>query len=135
MLQVTDGARFSASGRLPSWLADYSAFCGDSYVGVSGAKPREATMLADPLLIFEEGRPPDRPLPAYFASVGTKDPLKGDTQRLAAAVEKLGGTCEARYYPGGIHAFHAFVWQRRARQCWTDTFDFLERVLSAQAAG
>jgi len=130
-LQVTNAARFGERSRIPSWLADYSAFCGDSYIGIAGAQPREETMLADPLLIFEAGQAPDRPLPAYFASVGTKDPLMVDTQRFAAALEKLGANCEARYYPGGIHAFHAFIWQRRARQCWRDTFDFLDRVLAA----
>ena len=35
--------------------------------------------------------------------------------------------CEARYYPGGIHAFHAMVWNPAARRCWRDALAFLDR--------
>ena len=35
--------------------------------------------------------------------------------------------CEARYYPGGIHAFHALVWDPSARRCWRDALAFLDR--------
>ena len=32
----------------------------------------------------------------------------------------------ARYYPGELHAFHAFIWRTQARQCWADWFEFAE---------
>ena len=53
--------------------------------------------------------------------------LLRDTRRMASALGALGATAEARYYPGGIHAFHAFVWRAEAQRCWRDTYDFLDR--------
>ncbi|MFU8803138.1 MAG: alpha/beta hydrolase, partial [Bradymonadaceae bacterium] len=87
------------------------------------------TDLANPLLLLEEGIAPDRPLPPFFAPVGTRDPLLDDTRRLKAALEALDVPCEARYYPGELHAFHAFLWRAQARKCWTDTFTFLDHWL------
>jgi acetyl esterase len=94
--------------------------------------PGPATALADPLRILEEksrdaARGWDRPLPPFFAPVGTRDPLLDDTRRLARALDELGVPCEARYYPGGIHAFHALVWDPAARRCWRDALAFLDR--------
>jgi acetyl esterase len=87
--------------------------------------------LADPLVVFErgEGLHVDRPLPPFFAAVGTRDPLLDDTRRLQKALGALGVPCEARYYPGGIHAFHALVWDPAARRCWRDALAFLDRHL------
>jgi acetyl esterase len=69
----------------------------------------------------------ERPLPPFFAPVGTKDPLLDDTRRLEKALASLGVPCEARYYPGGYHAFHALVWDPSARRCWRDALAFLDR--------
>ena len=69
----------------------------------------------------------DRPLPPFFAPVGTRDPLLDDTRRLEKALGALDVPCEARYYPGGIHAFHAMVWDPAARRCWRDALAFLDR--------
>ena len=44
----------------------------------------------------------------------------------------LGVPCEARYYRGGIHAFHALVWDPAARQCWRDALAFLDRHMRAR---
>lgn len=71
----------------------------------------------------------DRPLPPFFAPVGTRDPLLDDTRRLEKALRRLQVPCEARYYPDEIHAFHALVWRRQARICWRDALAFLEREL------
>jgi len=93
----------------------------------------ETIHLADPLVLFERaalGQAAfDRPLPPFFAAVGTRDPLLPDTRRLEKALAALGVPCEARYYPGGIHAFHAIVWQKTARRCWHDALAFLDRHL------
>ena len=89
--------------------------------------------LADPLRVIETaaGVPHEdhfaRPLPPFFAPVGTKDPLLDDTRRLEKALCALGVPCEARYYPGGYHAFHALVWDPSARRCWRDALAFLDR--------
>jgi acetyl esterase len=76
----------------------------------------------------------ERPLPAFFAPVGTRDPLLDDTRRLEKALTNLGVPVEARYYPGGIHAFHAMVWDPAARRCWRDALAFLDRALRVEPA-
>jgi len=111
-----------------------------SYLHGHSPVPGPTTALADPLRMPEEaGRavPPgaagaswwDRPLPPLFAPVGTRDPLLDDTRRLEKALAALNVPCEARYYPGGIHAFHALVWDPAARRCWRDALAFLDRNL------
>jgi len=89
--------------------------------------------LADPLLFFERGKKPERPLPPFFLPVGTKDILLDDTRRLGVALRNLGVTAEEKYYPGEVHAFHAFVMRKAARQCWADTYAFLDRHVPTRA--
>ena len=87
-----------------------------------------------------------RPLPFWIDSMlrdGSKtylqhssetalaDPLLDDTRRLEKALEILGVPVEARYYPGGIHAFHALIWNPAARRCWRDALAFLDRHMPA----
>lgn len=90
--------------------------------------------LANPILLLERGERPVRPLPSFFASVGTADVLLDDTRRLAKALEALGTRCEARYYPREVHAFQAFVWREQARACWRHTHEFLEATLGEPAS-
>ncbi|MEK6606195.1 MAG: alpha/beta hydrolase [Myxococcota bacterium] len=137
LLQVSDTARLGRDRKLPWWLADRLTEVSDAYLGAAAqgaGTPRRVGCgsldLADPLLVFERGQPPDRPLPPFFAAVGTRDPLLDDTRRLARALERLGGTCEARYYDGEPHAFHALVFRRNARRCWRDAFAFLDRYVA-----
>ncbi|RMG93719.1 MAG: hypothetical protein D6705_18210 [Deltaproteobacteria bacterium] len=128
MLQVSDPERFRRRRNLPAYLVDRLTEVRDAYLGVPGRGGLVEAPLADPLCLLEEGGPPPRPLPPFFAPVGTRDPLLDDTRRLARAVERLGGTCRASYYPGQIHAFHAFMLTKAARACWAETFEFLEQV-------
>ena len=78
-------------------------------------------------MILERGEAPERPLPAFFVPVGTRDPLLDDTRRLKKAVDALGVPCAAMYYPGEVHAFHALVWRKEAQRCWRDCLAFTER--------
>jgi acetyl esterase len=48
---------------------------------------------------------------------------------LGAALERMGVTCDTRYYAGEVHAFHAMVWRPAARRAWRDTFAFLDRFV------
>lgn len=89
--------------------------------------------LLDPLVVLEQRPTLARPLPPFLIPVGTKDPLIDDSRRLHAAIEALGGDARVRYYPGEIHAFHAFVWREQARACWDHTYDFLEETLAHSA--
>jgi acetyl esterase len=85
--------------------------------------------MADPLLILESGPALERAWPPTFATVGTADPILDDTRRLGAAIQGIGARCDVRYYPREPHAFHAFVWRPAARQCWRDSYEFLESTL------
>jgi acetyl esterase len=131
MLQVSEASRFGRRRKLPAFLRDRIAEVSSAYLEQADLSSPGAIDLADPLCLLERGGAPDRPLPAFFAPVGTRDPLLDDTRRLGAALERLGVPCETRYYPGEVHAFHALVMREQARRCWTDTFAFLDRHVGA----
>ncbi|MBL8619891.1 MAG: alpha/beta hydrolase [Myxococcales bacterium] len=125
ILEVSRPERHGHRRRLPGWVQGILDNTAASYLG--DAPAGRFRDLADPLAVLERGDPVERPLPPMFAPVGTKDPLLDDTRRLERALVARGVPCEARYYPGGIHAFHAFVWQPQARRCWRDALAFLDR--------
>ena len=85
---------------------------------VGGGEAKSAVRLV------EAAEAPQRPLPPFFLPVGGWDPLAADCSRLADALERMGVEAEARIYPRELHAFHAFVWRSRARQCWRDMIEF-----------
>lgn len=129
LLQVTDIERFFRRRSLPVWVGDRIREAGRAYVPLSHERGRRRLDLADPVVLLEAAKPPERPLPPFFAFVGTRDPLLDDTRRLEAALQALAAPVEARYYPGGIHAFHAMVWRQQAKDCWRDQLRFLGRHL------
>jgi acetyl esterase len=132
VFQVSDLLRLKRrKERMSSFIADRLAEVENAYLGPG---PWGHSLdLADPLLVFERGETPARTIPPFFLPVGTKDPLLPDTRRLAVALKKLGVEAEEKYYPGEVHAFHALVMRSTARQCWTDTFSFLERHIPSSA--
>ncbi len=125
ILQVSDTDRFARRRKLPTVVADQLRHIERGYL----PSERGDLSMADPLVFLERGLPPDRALPPFFAFAGTRDPLLPDTRRLAVALEALGVRCDARYYPGGLHAFHALPFDARARDCWRDQFRFLREVV------
>jgi len=137
LLEVSNTRRFRerrrADGKaFPRWVEGALDNCSECYL--QDLDHGDTIHLADPLVLIEQiaaGAPSpfERPLPPFFAAVGTRDPLLPDTRRLEKALTTLGVPCEARYYPGGIHAFHAMVWQKSARRCWEDALAFLDRHL------
>ncbi len=129
MLEVSRPERFAERRQLPFWVDGMIRDASASYLHGHPRGPGPHTALADPLRVFEERATFDRPLPPFFAPVGTRDPLLDDTRRLEKALSALNVPCEARYYPGGIHAFHAMVWDPAARRCWRDALAFLDRAL------
>jgi acetyl esterase len=129
ILQVSDTQRFARRERPVSpFILDRLSEVTDAYLGQAPAHE-----LADPLLLLENGRELERPLPPFFMPVGTRDPLVDDTRRMEAALTRRGVPCEARYYRGELHAFHAFLWRPNALQCWRDTYAFLDRTLPRPA--
>jgi acetyl esterase len=121
ILQVSDPERFARKKKLPSFIADRVVEACDGYL------PDRTTGfdLADPLCVLERDHAPARPLPPFFAPVGTADPILDDTRRLKAALDRRAVPCDVRYYPGEMHAFHALIFRPAAQKCWADAFRFL----------
>ena len=127
LLQVSD------PGRIRRRKPEISNFVGDrinqvcsSYLGQELDAINEGDFgLADPLVILESDAQPVRPLPDFFLTCGTKDPILHDTRRLHAALEERKVRSDLKIYVGGGHAFHAFVWKDLAKECWRDHFAFL----------
>ena len=128
-LQVSNPERLNRKRKLPRWVNDILEGMNESYIGTLHAHLPGELDLADPLHVFERREHPDRALPAFFVPIGTRDPLLDDTRRLDRALKAMGVECEARYYEGELHAFHALVWRRQARRCWREQLAFLARAL------
>lgn len=124
-LQVSEPERFEQRRPLPAFLNDRIHEVSRGYLEGSPCQGREFDW-ADVVNFFERGEQPDCPLPPFFLPVGTKDPVLDDTRRLHRALEKMNVPAIDRYYVGGVHAFQAFIWQDIAKQCWRDTFSFLD---------
>jgi len=135
MFQVSDPERFMRRRPLPRWLADrieevcHAYLRGPVYDGPGGLD------LADPLLVLERGEEPHRPLPPFYAPVGTKDPLLDDTRRLRTALEAMDVPAKVTIHPGEVHAFHALIWRPEARKVWRHTFDFLDAHVFDEESG
>ena len=128
-LQITDPGRLSRRRKLPRYVNRLLEGMRDSYLrGLRDPTPSELE-LADPLHVFERRERPDRPLPGFVGPIGTRDPLLAATRRLERALRTMGVECEARYYEGELHAFHALVWRRQAKRCWREQLAFMDRVL------
>lgn len=126
ILDLVDVARFyrdkrkrKKMGRIVRNEIDYTVF---AYVGDN---PR-AARLAHPLRLLES--PEDKmrvPLPPFFVTAGTKDPVLDDSRRLHEAIRKLGGTSELSIYVGEIHGFNVLPFRTAAKTMWADLFSFL----------
>lgn len=140
ILQVSDTARFARrKPEITGFLAERLEEVELGYLGRFQRGFEEASALADPLVLLEGDAPAAQPpaaapLPPFFAPVGTADPLLDDTRRLAHALRARGVVCDDRYYPGEMHAFHAFVFREQAKRCWRDTFAFLDQHCPASAS-
>lgn len=129
--QVSDTHRFvRRKPRFPRFLWDRLEEVERAYLGAARRDLPGGLALADPLCVLEGADGPARPLPAFVASVGTRDPLLDDTRRLAAAVRRHGAPCLERYYEGELHAFQAMVFRKNARRCWLSTYSFLDEQLA-----
>jgi acetyl esterase len=125
VFQVSDLGRLKRrKAHMSQFIADRISELEAAYLG---PEPTASLDLVDTAVFFERGEKPARPLPPFFLPVGTRDPLLPDTRRLADALTAMGVETEARYYPNELHAFHAFVMRKAARECWRDTYRFLER--------
>lgn len=129
VFQVSDSERFARRKKLPAFVADRMVEMERAYLGRADRSAPGGLALADPLVVLERGELPARPLPPFYLPVGTRDPLLDDTRRLNAALCALGVRCKATYFPGELHAFHAFLWRAQAVACWRETFAFVESCI------
>jgi acetyl esterase len=127
IFQVSDPERFARRRPMAPWLNDRILETACGYVRDVPPQHAGGLDLADPLVWLERGVSPDRPLPPFFLPIGTRDPLLDDSRRMRDALARLGAHCDARFYVGGIHAFHALLWREEARACWRDQFEFLAK--------
>jgi acetyl esterase len=126
LFQVSNPERFNLKPNTYLW--DRILEVTDAYLHGASYEHEHGLDLADPVVALERGERPDRPLPPFFLPVGEWDLLKADSTRMATALRALGGSAEARLYPRGPHAFHAFVVTPTALRCWRDTFGFLQGI-------
>lgn len=99
------------------------------YLGTDAMVPRPEQALADPLCVVE-AMTSGVPLPPLFIAAGGDDPVAPDSWRLADALARLGMPHRVARYPGETHAFHVMPWREAAKQCWGDSFRFLDEILA-----
>lgn len=117
--------RYLENPKLSTWTKRMLRDAARSYVGHDHARACESAPLASPLKLLETLGPPERPLPPFFVSVGTRDPLIRCSKRLKAALDVLGSPCELHLSPGEIHGYDALVWRPRAIAKWRAAHVFL----------
>ena len=127
LLQVSNPERFGL--KATNFFHDRLAETTDAYLRGVRVSAKNGLDLADPLVMLERGEKPDRPLPPFFAPVGTWDILIDDTRRLERALTAMQVPIEARYYSYGVHGFHGFVFLPQAIACWRDAYRFLDRTV------
>jgi len=138
LLDLHDVGRFwrdpRKNQRMASWIKGEIRGTAYSYLGRRANRSLQFP-LASPLRLFEEPAVPgSRPLPPFFTTVGTADPLLGDTIRLNQALHRRETECELHVFRGEIHAFNVLLWRAAARAQWGALFDFLEKHMHGTAA-
>jgi acetyl esterase/lipase len=99
------------------------------------AEPVPAHDLANPLRFLETAGAPARALPPAFAVVGDRDPVRGDSLRLPAALARHGGRAEVRVFEGAGHAFHGVPGRRQAGDAWAAQLAFAAEQLGGGGPG
>ncbi|MEM1347247.1 MAG: alpha/beta hydrolase [Myxococcota bacterium] len=127
LLQVSDPERFVRAG-FPWYVTNPIREASRAYLPEHLSQLTDHD-LADPVRTFERTQTLERPLPAFFIGVGSRDPHAKDSFRLTDALTPYGSPVEAKLYDGGVHSFMAFMWTAKAKRFWGDTFAFLDEVL------
>lgn len=134
ILQVSDTHRFvRRKASLSPLIYDRLVEVEHAYLGASAVAHGDPLRdLADPLVWLEREQHSARPLPPLFTAVGTRDPLLDDNRRLERAYQRRGARIEAHVFKGEVHAYHAFVWRKAARETWSKKHAFLRSVLARE---
>lgn len=130
MLDLTDLDRLRRDRPLPPSVWSQIQHAAESYLGGDWSPSRAlGAPLASPLRILEDAEPGSLDLPPFFIPCGTRDPLLGDSQRLAEALLRLGVKHELLIHRGEIHGYNALLWRPAAKDMWRRTHAFLDEVL------
>ncbi len=139
-LDLTDVDRYRSHPKIAFWARDMLSDAAVFYVGHDVHGGVRKNPLSSPLLLIEGGLPDReriageaRPLPPFFTSAGTKDPLLSHARRLKSALDRLGTPCELLVHPGEIHGYDAMVWRPAAQLKWKMTHEFLDRYVRAKS--
>jgi len=122
--EVSGISRLLAGRRFPGTVRAWVEGIETSYLGRARGDD-QATELADPVRLLEQGIRLDRPLPPFFLSVGTADPLVDDSERLLTALTERAVAAELQVFEGEVHAFQMLTFRKAAKRSWSDTFAFL----------
>jgi acetyl esterase len=125
-LQASEPQRYRRAG-VSGLAAHVAEDAARSYLGATAARHDPSRALADPLCVIE-GMTAAPGLPPSFIACGDTDPCAPDSQRLAAALQRLGEPHALQWYPGESHGFHVMFWRAQAQRCWRDSFAFLQSV-------
>ncbi len=123
--QVTQPDRFWRDKPMSQLVRNRIEAVCNGYLPQGGS--RDPVFFANPLPSLEGGVTLDRPMPPFYLSAGTGDPIEEDTRRLEAVLRKMGVPCEARYDHGEPHAYQAMLWKASTKALWRSTHQFLER--------
>lgn len=129
VFEISDPLGLARRGTWPPFMADHFFEVSRDYLPPGIVHSPSALDLADPLRTLEKTRELDRELPPFLLTVGTRDPLLSDTQRMKIALDRLLVPCRARYHVGSGHAFFAHPWSLPSRRYWEECRAFLEDIL------
>jgi len=132
LLDVHDVHRWQDHPTMSWWVKDMLLDAATSYVGSRAWAPRDDDALHSPLVLLERGPTLDRPLPPFFLSVGTRDPLLAHSRRLKDVLDRMGSECVLHVSPGEIHGFDAMVWREPAKDKWRAAHDFLRTHMKSE---
>lgn len=125
LLQVSDAHRTMNLTSFPLWMRERLSVIHGAFV----PEDRTHLDLADPICLFESLTPGDRAFPPTYASVGLRDPILGDTQRLEKRLQQLRVKHRVDYYPGEPHAFQTLIWKKSSKDTWSQLHQFLREVM------
>jgi len=128
MLEVSRRERFGDMA-MPQFARDRIDQVCQGYLRHRVDEVSDELDLANPLCVLERPGEPERPLPPFAASCGTRDPIVDDTFRLERALAHRGVPHHVSYHHGEGHAFQAFVWREEAKRSWDELFAFLEPLV------
>lgn len=131
-LEISHPERHAQAYAIPKWMQTRIQQVSDVYLP-DHATPSIDHDLANPLTFLETAAAPARPLPPAFTIVGDRDPVRGDSLRLPAALKRHGAQAELQIFKDAGHAFHGVPARKQAAEAWKAQLAFATRHLPTAA--